>query len=199
MADFRIIPSIEQLRQRPAVLALEARFGADATTGALRAAAAAVRSAIAAGDASLLTESAVVAHIESVAAGQLERAFRPSLEAVVNASGVIVHTNLGRAPLAREALAAAAVAGGYANLELDLATGGRGSRQDAVVARPITDRGRASSTRLKWAFGQPVDELPDVRVGRRLRGAPLRLRAFARRYAAERYDCCDQARARDAG
>ena len=58
----------------------------------------------------------------------------PHLRPVVNATGVIVHTNLGRAPLAREALAAAtAIAGGYANLELDLETGGRGSRQDAVA------------------------------------------------------------------
>ena len=47
MPDFRTIPSIEQLRQRPAVRALEARFGAEATVDALRAAAADVRSAIA--------------------------------------------------------------------------------------------------------------------------------------------------------
>ena len=50
MSDFRLIPSIELLRQRPAVRALEARFGADATVGALRAAAAEARSAIAGGD-----------------------------------------------------------------------------------------------------------------------------------------------------
>src|SRR5437867_1848183 len=47
MSDFRLIPSIEQLRQRPAVRALEARFGVEATVSALRAAAAAVRGAIA--------------------------------------------------------------------------------------------------------------------------------------------------------
>ena len=56
-----------------------------------------------------------------------------SLRPVLNATGVIVHTNLGRAPLAAEAVAAvAATAGGYANLELDLETGGRGSRQSHV-------------------------------------------------------------------
>jgi L-seryl-tRNA(Ser) seleniumtransferase len=54
---------------------------------------------------------------------------RPSLRRVINASGVIVHTNLGRAPLARSAVAAVAeAAAGYANLELDLATGRRGER-----------------------------------------------------------------------
>jgi L-seryl-tRNA(Ser) seleniumtransferase len=60
---------------------------------------------------------------------------RPSLRRVLNATGVIVHTNLGRAPLpaaARDAVAAAAV--GYSNLELDLATGARGSRHAHVEA-----------------------------------------------------------------
>ena len=52
---------------------------------------------------------------------------RPHLRRVLNATGVVVHTNLGRAPLAAEAQAAvAAVADGYSNLELDLATGERG-------------------------------------------------------------------------
>ncbi|HET8952207.1 MAG TPA: hypothetical protein VFN44_16925, partial [Solirubrobacteraceae bacterium] len=59
---------------------------------------------------------------------------RPSLRRVLNATGVIVHTNLGRAPLAgaaREAVARAAE--GYSNLEWDLARGERGSRHDHVA------------------------------------------------------------------
>jgi L-seryl-tRNA(Ser) seleniumtransferase len=60
---------------------------------------------------------------------------RPSPRRVLNATGVIVHTNLGRAPLAAPARAAvAAAAEGYSNLELDLATGERGSRHDHVEA-----------------------------------------------------------------
>ena len=59
---------------------------------------------------------------------------RPSLRPVLNATGVIVHTNLGRAPLAGAARAAvAAAAAGYGNLELDLATGERTSRHDHVA------------------------------------------------------------------
>jgi L-seryl-tRNA(Ser) seleniumtransferase len=58
---------------------------------------------------------------------------RPHLRRVLNATGVVVHTNLGRAPLAAEAQAAvAAVADGYCNLELDLASGERGSRHAHV-------------------------------------------------------------------
>jgi L-seryl-tRNA(Ser) seleniumtransferase len=56
---------------------------------------------------------------------------RPSLRPLLNATGVVLHTNLGRAPLARAAVSAMAeVAGGYSNLELDLDTGTRGSRSD---------------------------------------------------------------------
>jgi L-seryl-tRNA(Ser) seleniumtransferase len=59
----------------------------------------------------------------------------PSLRRVLNATGVIVHTNLGRAPLAEEALAQVVdAARGYSNLELDLREGSRGSRQDHVTA-----------------------------------------------------------------
>jgi len=57
----------------------------------------------------------------------------PSLRRVLNATGVVVHTNLGRAPLARAARAAVGrAARGYSNLELDLASGGRGSRHEHV-------------------------------------------------------------------
>ena len=59
----------------------------------------------------------------------------PSLRRVLNATGVVVHTNLGRAPLAEDALAHVVDASrGYSNLELDLSSGTRGSRQDHVAA-----------------------------------------------------------------
>ena len=59
---------------------------------------------------------------------------KPTLRPVVNASGVVIQTNLGRAPLSRAALAAMAeVGGGYSNLEYDLEAGGRGSRHEHVA------------------------------------------------------------------
>jgi len=56
----------------------------------------------------------------------------PRLRRVINASGVILHTNLGRAPLSKAAVDALAVAAGYSNLELDLETGKRGERAALV-------------------------------------------------------------------
>ena len=70
---------------------------------------------------------------------ELAAARGPRLRRAINATGVIVHTNLGRAPLAQEALErVTAVARGYSNLEYDLGAGGRGSRQDHVA--PILRR-----------------------------------------------------------
>ena len=62
---------------------------------------------------------------------QVEESSAPSLRPVINATGVIIHTNLGRAPLSPAAIAAVqGVAAGYSTLEYDLAAGGRGSRHD---------------------------------------------------------------------
>src|SRR5204862_484409 len=66
---------------------------------------------------------------------ELADARRPRLRRVLNATGVVVHTNLGRAPLAEEAVERVAdAARGYSNLEYDLSAGARGSRQDHVAA-----------------------------------------------------------------
>jgi L-seryl-tRNA(Ser) seleniumtransferase len=142
VADFRLIPSIEQLRQLPEVRALEARFGAAATVDALRAAAAGIRSAMARGEVSLSTEVDVIARIKTASEAELSRMFRPSLEPVINATGVIIHTNLGRAPLAAAAIdRVAAVARGYSTLEYDVARGTRGRRDvhaEALLCRLTT-------------------------------------------------------------
>jgi L-seryl-tRNA(Ser) seleniumtransferase len=70
---------------------------------------------------------------------ELDSAQGARLRRTINATGVIVHTNLGRAPLARSALKRVSeVGGGYSNLEYDLGEGGRGSRQDHVA--PILRR-----------------------------------------------------------
>ena len=125
----RLIPSLEQLRQRAAVRRLEARYGRDATVRALRAEAAALRERLASSAVELRDAAEAAQRIEAGLAPRLDAALAPSLQPVINASGVIVHTNLGRAPLGPTAVARlAAVAGGYTNLEYDLSGGRRGSR-----------------------------------------------------------------------
>jgi L-seryl-tRNA(Ser) seleniumtransferase len=72
--------------------------------------------------------------LEARLAEELGRARAPRLRRTLNATGVIVHTNLGRAPLAEAALARVReIARGYSNLEYDLDAGARGSRQDHVA------------------------------------------------------------------
>lgn len=125
MADFRIIPGIEVLRQRTRVRALEAQHGVDATVTALRAGADSLRARIAEGE--TIADAAGV--IEESAGTTLAAQARGSLRPVINATGVIIHTNLGRAPLADVAVERVrAIAEGYSNLEYDLEQGARGSR-----------------------------------------------------------------------
>ena len=72
--------------------------------------------------------------IVASAAGECARMLQPSLRKVVNATGVVLHTNLGRAPLSERALRSVqAVAEGYSTLEYDLAAGGRGERYSHVA------------------------------------------------------------------
>lgn len=124
----RRILGVDALLLSEAFGPLLARFGRDPVTTAVRALVAEVRA-----DATRATELgealASEARWAEWVARRLEEQDVPSLRAVVNATGVILHTNLGRAPLAaaaRDAMVRAAQ--GYSNLEFDLAEGRRGSR-----------------------------------------------------------------------
>jgi L-seryl-tRNA(Ser) seleniumtransferase len=126
--DYRVIPSIEQLRQRPAITVLEQQYGHVATIDALRAGADAVRGRIAQGHA-YSSVDVVAAELESHARATLAATARGSLRRVINTTGVVLHTNLGRAPLAAAALQHLQdVCAGYCNLEYDISEGRRGSR-----------------------------------------------------------------------
>ena len=133
-SQLRLVPSIERLRQRAAVQRLEVRYGREATVRALRDEAEALRRRLA-DDGAVRDEAEAAASIEAGLAARLDAALAPSLRPVINATGVIVHTNLGRAPLGRTAIErVAAVAGGYTNLEYDLEAGRRGSRTTHAAA-----------------------------------------------------------------
>jgi len=129
----RIIPSVEQLRRRPDVQALEARYGRGAVVDAIRAEAADLRDALARSESRSEplpdTPDAAADLLAGVTHARLARDWTASLRPVINATGVLVHTNLGRAPLSEAALErVTAVARGYSNLEYDLEAGGRGRR-----------------------------------------------------------------------
>jgi L-seryl-tRNA(Ser) seleniumtransferase len=133
--DFRLIPSIEQLRQRPAIVSLEQAYGHVATIDALRRGADAIRRRLADGH-QYPSSEAVATELESGARAALRSTARGSLRRVINATGVVLHTNLGRAPLPAAALRRVQdVCAGYSNLEYDIARGRRGSR--AIHAESI--------------------------------------------------------------
>jgi L-seryl-tRNA(Ser) seleniumtransferase len=142
MSDYRVIPSVEHLRLRPHVAALQERYGHAAVVDALRTGTDALRQALSSGPTAggeagaekPATADEAAAIIESGLEARLQAMFQSSLRPVINATGVIVHTNLGRAPLGPAALdRVAAVAGRYSTLEYNLAEGGRGHR-DAHAA-----------------------------------------------------------------
>jgi len=117
-------------RDLPPVDALAAQIDAPRAI-----AVAAARAVLAERRAELLSGAGEKADLAARAQRRVDDAARPRLRRVLNATGVIVHTNLGRAPLAAAARAAVArAAEGYSNLELDLADGARGSRHDHVEA-----------------------------------------------------------------
>lgn len=122
------IPSIDRLLRAPESAVLLERFGREATLAALREEAEAARAALRAGAA-----PPEAAALIDAAADRLARAFAPSQRRVINLTGTVLHTNLGRAPLPEEAIAAAAEAMRHpTTLEFDLVTGRRGERDDHV-------------------------------------------------------------------
>lgn len=125
MTSLRDLPSVEQLLQTPRVADLVTRYGRPLTIHALRFSLNETRAAIRGGLTSLPSRDELTSRAEYLLAEWTS----PSLQPVINATGVILHTNLGRAPLshaATDAMTSAAL--GYSNLEFDLATGKRGSR-----------------------------------------------------------------------
>jgi L-seryl-tRNA(Ser) seleniumtransferase len=122
--ELRKLPSVDRLLQDETVAALVERWGHDLTVEASRETLDAVRQAIREGHACPSTEA-----LGRQVGERLAAHLRPTLRPAINATGVIIHTNLGRAPLSAEARAAmGAVALGYSNLEYDLDAGRRGSR-----------------------------------------------------------------------
>ncbi len=129
MEALRQLPAVDRVLNEPALAGLVAELGHAGAADLARRALDARRAELAAG-----AEAAGGRDAEAALVARRALALDGTrLRRVLNATGVVVHTNLGRAPLPAEAVrAVAGTAGAYADLELDLATGQRGSRQAHV-------------------------------------------------------------------
>jgi L-seryl-tRNA(Ser) seleniumtransferase len=126
---FRKLPSVDDVMHVPAVAELAANYGHDSVVDGARVVLARLRQEITSG---LLDSDALELALTGLAGAvekQLRQALSYSLRPVINATGVILHTNLGRAPLGEAAIEhIRETAASYSNLEFDLAAGARGKR-----------------------------------------------------------------------
>jgi len=142
---YRNLPAVNDVLQAPALQALAAAHAHDLLVAAVRAELALVRQQLAQGGA--FAGGALVEAVARQVAERLQRELRPKLRPVINATGIVLHTNIGRAPLPEVAARAAYEAGrGYLNLELDLDTGKRSSRPVAIREWVCRLTGAASAT-----------------------------------------------------
>ena len=128
VSRFRALPSVNDVLSDPRIAKLVQKYSHEAIVDIVREELDGARSSISSGgespDANALTESV---------AAEAESRWRPWPQGVINATGVVLHTNLGRAPLSSSSFEAMRVAAaGYSDLEFDLAAGKRGSRQQHV-------------------------------------------------------------------
>lgn len=129
---YRTIPKVDVVLAESALSGLP--YSQDMVKRAVQKELAGIREAIASGN---LERSPGAPQVAERVARDVESVMESGLRQVINAAGVVVHTNLGRAPLADEAVEAMVLAArSYSNLEYDLEQGGRGSRQNHI--RPVT-------------------------------------------------------------
>lgn len=131
MTNSAALPSVDRLLRSGPMIALIEAHGRQPTTNAVRDVLDGMRTALAGGNDAPAPASET--DIAALVSARLIRAEAPSLKRVFNLTGTVLHTNLGRAPLAAEAITAMTdVARGASNLEFDLATGRRGDRDSHV-------------------------------------------------------------------
>ena len=128
--SLRDLPSVDRLLQAPHAQELLQRYGHDALTDAVRESLETARAEIKSGQ-QAPSEAELLVTVEELLSGWTASTLQP----VINASGVILHTNLGRAPLSQAAQRAmVSIAQGYSTLEYDLKAGKRGRRDDHAEA-----------------------------------------------------------------
>jgi L-seryl-tRNA(Ser) seleniumtransferase len=148
---FRKLPSVDEVTHDPAVGSLAASYGHDSVVDAARVVLSRLRQEITSG---LLDEASLKLALSGLAGAvenQLRQSLSYSLRRVINATGVILHTNLGRAPLGEAAIEhIRETAASYSNLEFDLGAGARGKRDvhvDRLFRRLLDEEDRNAELR----------------------------------------------------
>ncbi len=142
---FRNLPSVNQVLDSPQLEPAKLGHAHDLVVAAIRSELDDLRQRLASGD--NVDGQADAGALAQRVVARLQREVRPKLRSVINATGIVLHTNLGRAPIADEAARAAyEAARGYLNLEMDLAEGKRSSRQDAIRAWVVQLTGAEAAT-----------------------------------------------------
>ena len=157
---YRKLPGVDELLRDPGLAALVSEEGQTAVADACRVVLDRLRAEISAGHLDSVGVDLALSGIAAAVERQLRENLRYSLRAVINATGVILHTNLGRAPLAESALEhIRETAGAYSNLEFDLESGERGKRDvhvDRLFRRLLSENAELRSGRA----GTPVAPRP---------------------------------------
>jgi L-seryl-tRNA(Ser) seleniumtransferase len=132
---FRDLPSVDELLGRPSMISLSSKFGRPIVLSSARCVLARVRAQTKSDG----RPQQAGGNLEAAISADVETRLGPSLRRVINATGVVLHTNLGRAPLAPDAAdAIASTATRYSNLEYDLGQGKRG-RRDAHTSEALAE------------------------------------------------------------
>lgn len=160
---FRDLPSVARLLELPSLIRARERHPHHLIAAAARSLVEKLRSQLAAGETPNLDPDTIAEQI----AAKLDVAVLPVIHPVINATGVVLHTNLGRSPLHEDAARAAyEAARGYLNLEIDLATGKRSSRQDAIRAGLCALTGAEAATAVNNCAAATVIALRTIAAGK---------------------------------
>ncbi len=166
---FRKLPSVDELLRAPALISLAESYGTASVTDSARIVLSRLREEIASGLLDTPSLKLALQGVESAIEAQLRRSLSFSLQPVINATGVILHTNLGRAPLSEAALDHIRdTARHYSNLEFNLESGERGKRDvhvDRLFRKLLTvgaNSTHASTATSAVPQGQSPADLPQI-------------------------------------
>jgi L-seryl-tRNA(Ser) seleniumtransferase len=162
---FHQLPAVNEILDASPIQASSISYAHDAIVAAIRAELDEVRRKLQCGEG--LNDPIDPVSVAGRVAARLERGSRAKLRTVINATGIVLHTNLGRSPLAEEAAQAVYEAAcGYLNLELDLDSGKRSSRQIAICEWVCRLTGAESATAVNNNAAATVIVLRTVAMGK---------------------------------